>query len=120
MNLMYSNSNIYRLYLASRLNEYIHHYEPLDYHTDEIHEHHIRVRRWTEGKVAGVEEEPEVHLTFTAHKTNFKLRLKRDTSTFSSSLYVDGDGVENNAVDTSHIYSGHLEGEKNVFLGFSG
>lgn len=105
---------------ASRLNEYIHHYEPLDYDPSEAHESHHRYKRWTNGdgggdtsyNTFGSFDEPVVHLNFRAHKRHFKLRLKRDTGVFSPNLQIDGDAVResSNEVDTSHIYAGVLDG----------
>lgn len=100
--------------LATRLNEYIHHYEPLDYDTNQVLESHHRVRRWVTGD--GGSWEPEVHLEFRAHRRHFKLRLKRDAAVFSPSLQVEGDAVERNEVDTSHIYAGTLEGTWTSFI----
>ena len=95
------------MYIASRLNEYINNYEILDYSSNEIHEKHLRVKRW-----AGVSESPEIHINFNAHNKQFHLRLRRDTSVFSDNLQVDGDALApNEELDTSHLYSGHLQGE---------
>ncbi|CAL8109487.1 unnamed protein product [Orchesella dallaii] len=97
---------------ATKLNEYIDHYELLDYDPSEVHENHNRVKRWAndDSTLSYGFLEPEVHLNFRAHKRHFKLRLKRDTGVFSSNLQVEGDAVDrNNELDTSHIYSGFLE-----------
>lgn len=98
---------------ASRLNEYIGRYETLDYDPVEIHQRHLRVKRWAvEG--SEYEEEPGVRLAFRAHEKTFKLRLKRDTSVFSRTIHVEGDGSDGpfQPLDDSHIYAGHLEGEE--------
>ena len=113
----YSSFDFFCLFPATRLNEYIHHYETLDYDPVEIHERHLRVKRWAAegGEYAGAEE-PTVHLAFKADDRRFKLRLKRDTSVFSRNLHVEGDDGSFEPIDDSHIYAGHLEGMSLSFL----
>ncbi|XP_055684037.1 disintegrin and metalloproteinase domain-containing protein 10 isoform X2 [Lutzomyia longipalpis] len=83
-----------------RLNEYISHYETLSYDTKHVHASHNRAKR-------SVTKDPYVYLRFDAHGENFHMRLKRDVTTFSDNLVIDGsDGPV--AVDTSHIYQGEL------------
>ncbi|KAK6617549.1 hypothetical protein RUM44_005137 [Polyplax serrata] len=82
---------------ANRLNEYILHYEPLNYDAGEVHKNHQRARR-------SVVRDHNVHLSFRSHGRNFNLRLKRDLEVFSDDLVVDGIPF----VDTSHIYKGYL------------
>ncbi|XP_055712514.1 disintegrin and metalloproteinase domain-containing protein 10 isoform X2 [Phlebotomus papatasi] len=83
-----------------RLNEYISHYETLSYDTKHVHASHNRAKR-------SVTKDPYVYLRFDAHGENFHIRLKRDVTTFSDNLVIDGsDGPV--AVDTSHIYQGEL------------
>ena len=83
----------------------------MDYDPVEIHERHLRVKRWAaEGGEYAEEEEPSVHLAFRAHERTFKLRLKRDTSVFSRNLHVEGDDGSLEPIEDSHIYAGHLEG----------
>ncbi|XP_037545596.1 disintegrin and metalloproteinase domain-containing protein 10 [Nematolebias whitei] len=87
------------------LNKYIHHYEGLSYDTEALHESHQRAKR------ALSPQEKTVHLNFHAHGRHFNLRLKRDTSLFSPDLIIDVSGEEA-PIDTSHIYSGEIFGEK--------
>uniref|UniRef100_A0A1L8E3C5 ADAM10 endopeptidase n=1 Tax=Nyssomyia neivai TaxID=330878 RepID=A0A1L8E3C5_9DIPT len=83
-----------------RLNEYISHYETLSYDTKHVHASHNRAKR-------SVTKDPYVYLRFDAHGENFHMRLKRDVTTFSDNLVIDGsDGPV--AVDTAHIYQGEL------------
>ncbi|XP_063972508.1 disintegrin and metalloproteinase domain-containing protein 10 isoform X1 [Diachasmimorpha longicaudata] len=91
---------------ARRLNEYIRHYEPLSYSTDELHRHHLRAKR-------SVARDNAVNLKFRAHGKDFHIRLKRDLSTFSNELVIEGPSGEVEDLDTSHIYEGHLIGEPN-------
>jgi disintegrin and metalloproteinase domain-containing protein 10 len=86
-----------------RLNEYVRHYEPLDYDTTEVHRAHLRARR-------SVQRDNLVHVSFRSHDRDFHLRLKRDLSVFSDSMEVHGPEGRID-VDTSHIYKGHLLGE---------
>ncbi|OXA56052.1 Disintegrin and metalloproteinase domain-containing protein 10 [Folsomia candida] len=94
---------------ASRLNEYIHHYETLDYDPAAVHEKHLRVKRWATGDGWGAEEEPEVHINFKSHQRDFRLRLRRDTTSFSPNLHLEGDGAGQER-EFSHIYAGHVDG----------
>ncbi|GAB0098444.1 disintegrin and metalloproteinase domain-containing protein 10 [Sergentomyia squamirostris] len=83
-----------------RLNEYISHYETLSYDTKHVHASHNRAKR-------SVTKDPYVYMKFDAHGENFHMRLKRDVTTFSDNLVIDGsDGPVD--VDTSHIYQGEL------------
>lgn len=99
---------------ASRLNEYIHHYEMLDYFIEPVHESHLRVKRSTTSTSSNnnnnIESPHDVHINFQAHNKLFNIRLKRDTSVFSSNLQIDGDTETPEELDTSHLYAGHLEG----------
>lgn len=90
---------------AERLNEYINHYERLNYDTEKVHREHTRAKRSLS------EDTSAVHLSFRAYGRHFRLRLKRDTQVFNENLQVHGpDDVEIN-VDTSHIYHGNVIGE---------
>ncbi|XP_014233900.1 disintegrin and metalloproteinase domain-containing protein 10 isoform X1 [Trichogramma pretiosum] len=94
---------------AIRLNEYIRHYEPLTYDAAELNRHHQRARR----SAAGARGDLALNLRFRAHGRDFRLRLKRDVSTFSEKLVVVGPSNDKEELDTSHIYQGHLVGEPN-------
>jgi disintegrin and metalloproteinase domain-containing protein 10 len=97
-------------FTGQRLNEYIGHYEGLEYDAGEVHGHHKRVKRWLEG-VGSDEEEPDVHVNFHAHERHFRLRLRRDTSAFSDNLLVEGDGGGSvGPGDLAHLFTGHLDG----------
>ncbi|XP_060923609.1 disintegrin and metalloproteinase domain-containing protein 10 [Limanda limanda] len=87
------------------LNKYIRHYEGLSYDTAALHSGHQRAKR------ALAPAERAVHLDFHAHGRYFNLRMKRDTSLFSPDLIIEVSGEES-PVDTSHIYSGEIFGEK--------
>ncbi|XP_031334979.1 disintegrin and metalloproteinase domain-containing protein 10 isoform X1 [Photinus pyralis] len=88
---------------ANRLNEYISHYEPLDYDSTDVHRSHLRSKR-------SVVTDHEVHMSFYAHGRKFNLRLRRDLSVFHEKLEVHGPNGPI-AADTSHIYHGHLKDE---------
>lgn len=70
-----------QLYLGKRLNEYISHYEPLNYDEKHINANHNRAKR-------SVTKDPHVLIKFKAHGRRFHFRLKRDISTFSDNLVV--------------------------------
>lgn len=63
------------------LNEYISHYETLNYDHYQIHASHSRAKR-------SVTKDPYVYLKFRAHNRPFHIRLKRDVVTFSDKLVV--------------------------------
>uniref|UniRef100_A0A336M3J2 ADAM10 endopeptidase n=1 Tax=Culicoides sonorensis TaxID=179676 RepID=A0A336M3J2_CULSO len=86
-----------------RLNEYISHYETLDYDINHIHASHTRAKR-------SVTKDHHVNLKFKAHGRDFHIRLKRDLHTFSDNLVVDSTNGPLN-VDTSHIYHGEVVGD---------
>ncbi|UYV71774.1 ADAM10 [Cordylochernes scorpioides] len=86
------------------LNEYITHYETLNYDSSEIHRHHLRAKRSV--------EDPFIHIKFHAHGRHFHLRLKRDTSAFTKDVVVETpDGVMSHPDTLSHIVGGHIWGE---------
>ncbi|XP_072236638.1 disintegrin and metalloproteinase domain-containing protein 10 [Leuresthes tenuis] len=90
---------------GNRLNKYIRHYEGLSYDTEALHSSHQRAKR------ALSPHDMAVHLDFHAHGRHFNLRMKRDTTLFSPDLIIEVSGQEE-PVDTSHIYSGEVFGEK--------
>ncbi|KAM4744814.1 disintegrin and metalloproteinase domain-containing protein 10 [Anableps anableps] len=87
------------------LNKYIRHYEGLSYDTEALHSSHQRAKR------ALNLQDKTVHLDFQAHGRHFNLRLKRDTKLFSPDLVIEVSGKEE-PIDTSHIYTGEIFGEK--------
>ncbi|XP_015596186.1 disintegrin and metalloproteinase domain-containing protein 10 isoform X2 [Cephus cinctus] len=89
---------------ARRLNEYIRHYETLSYPAEDVHRSHLRAKR-------SVTRDNAVNLKFRSHGRNFHIRLKRDLTTFSNDLIVEGPSGKIEDLDTSHIYQGHLLGE---------
>ncbi|XP_012251802.2 disintegrin and metalloproteinase domain-containing protein 10 isoform X2 [Athalia rosae] len=89
---------------ARRLNEYIRHYEPLSYPTEEVHRGHLRAKR-------SVTRDNAVTFKFRAHGRDFHIRLKRDLTTFSDNLVILGPSGKEEDFDTSHIYEGHVLGE---------
>lgn len=68
---------------TGNLNEYISHYETLNYDHQQIHASHSRAKR-------SVTKDPYVYLKFRAHNRPFHIRLKRDVVTFSDKLVVSG------------------------------
>jgi disintegrin and metalloproteinase domain-containing protein 10 len=92
---------------GNRLNEYVLHYETLDYDADAVAAQHSRHKR----NAGGEKEELYLQLHFRSHGKPFRLKLKRDTSSFSPDVqFVSHKGHPLN-VDTSHLYEGHLQGE---------
>ncbi|XP_057687379.1 disintegrin and metalloproteinase domain-containing protein 10 [Corythoichthys intestinalis] len=89
------------------LNNYISHYEGLSYDTDAVHKKHQRAKR------ALSPQDEILHLNFHSHGRNFNLRMKRDTSMFTPDVVMEVSGEEN-PIDTSHIYSGEILGEKDT------
>nr|XP_020461326.1 disintegrin and metalloproteinase domain-containing protein 10 isoform X1 [Monopterus albus] len=92
-------------YFGNSLNKYIRHYEGLSYDTEALHNSHQRAKRSLSP------EDGTVHLDFHAHGRQFNLRMKRDKTIFSPDLIIEVSGEES-PIDTSHIYSGELFGEK--------
>lgn len=64
-----------------RLNEYISHYETLNYDVKQVHASHSRAKR-------SINQDQHVNLQFDAHGEKFNIRLKRDLTTFSDKLEV--------------------------------
>ncbi|XP_065358478.1 disintegrin and metalloproteinase domain-containing protein 10 isoform X2 [Calliphora vicina] len=92
----------------NRLNEYISHYETLDYDHQHLRASHHRARR-------SVTKDHYVHLKFQAHGRNFHIRLKRDLYTFSNKLeIIDSNGPLD--VSTDHIYEGDVIGDRNSYV----
>ncbi|XP_072743191.1 disintegrin and metalloproteinase domain-containing protein 10 isoform X2 [Anoplolepis gracilipes] len=89
---------------ARRLNEYIRHYETLSYPVEEVHRSHLRAKR-------SINRDSTVTLKFRAHGKDFHIRLKRDLSTFSNNLIVEGSTGERQYDSISHIYLGNLVDE---------
>ncbi|XP_056267898.1 disintegrin and metalloproteinase domain-containing protein 10 [Pseudoliparis swirei] len=87
------------------LDKYIRHYEGLSYDTEVLHNSHQRAKR------ALSPQDKTVHLDIHAHGRHFNLRMKRDTTLFSPDLIIEVSGEEV-SIDTSHIYSGEVFGEK--------
>ena len=93
------------IFLGNRLNEYILHYETLDYDASAVHAQHSRVRRSLDSS------SDHVHLEFHSHGKPFRLKLARDTATFSPDVEIVSHKGEPIDVDTSHLYQGHLQGD---------
>uniref|UniRef100_A0A8C4GXP8 Disintegrin and metalloproteinase domain-containing protein 10 n=1 Tax=Dicentrarchus labrax TaxID=13489 RepID=A0A8C4GXP8_DICLA len=89
------------------LNKYIRHYEGLSYDTEALHNSHQRAKR------ALSPQDRTVHLDFHAHGRHFNLRMKRDTKLFHPDVVIEVSG-EQGPIDTSHIYSGEIFGEKDT------
>lgn len=88
---------------ARRLNEYIRHYETLSYPVEEVHRSHLRAKR-------SINRDSTVTLKFRAHGRDFHIRLKRDLTTFSNNLIIEGSTGEKHYDSISHIYLGNLVG----------
>jgi len=89
---------------ARRLNEYIRHYETLSYPVEEVHRSHLRAKR-------SINRDSTVTLKFRAHGKDFHIRLKRDSTTFSNNLIIEGStGERQYNSDVSHVYQGNLVG----------
>ncbi|GFS15251.1 disintegrin and metalloproteinase domain-containing protein 10 [Elysia marginata] len=87
-------------YESAKLDEYIHDFQPITFNTGELHKQHQRARRSASG---------HLRLNFKAYDRNFPLRLRRDTEIFSPDHeHLEYDQLK--PVDTSFIYSGHVEG----------
>lgn len=93
------------------MNEYVLHYEPLDYDADAVAVQHSRNKRSAE-----FGDESYVQLHFRSHGKPFRLKLKRDTSTFSPSVQIVSHQGRPLDVDTSHLYEGHLQGESQPII----
>uniref|UniRef100_A0A1I8Q5U7 Uncharacterized protein n=1 Tax=Stomoxys calcitrans TaxID=35570 RepID=A0A1I8Q5U7_STOCA len=92
----------------NRLNEYISHYETLNYDHHHIRASHHRARR-------SVTKDHFVYLKFQAHGRDFHIRLKRDLKTFSDKLeIIDSNGPLD--VSTDHIYEGRVIGDRNSYV----
>lgn len=93
---------------AQRLNEYIKHHEQLNYNTESVHDSHLRVKRSNT-------KNDHVFLNFKSFNKEFKIRLKRDLTTFSENLRIDSPKGEI-YVDTSHVYQGELVDDNESFV----
>ncbi|XP_054744302.1 disintegrin and metalloproteinase domain-containing protein 10 [Anastrepha obliqua] len=92
-----------------RLNEYISHYEELNYDHEHIRASHNRAKR-------SVTKDHHVDLKFSAHGRDFHLRLKRDLNTFSDKLeFYDSNNLPLD-VATDHIYEGEVIGDRNSYV----
>lgn len=89
------------------LNKFIHHYEGLSYDTEALHNSHQRAKR------ALSPQDRTVYLDFHSHGRHFNLRMRRDTTLFSPDVIIEVSGEES-PIDTSHIYSGEIFGEKDT------
>ncbi|XP_060701984.1 disintegrin and metalloproteinase domain-containing protein 10-like isoform X1 [Hemiscyllium ocellatum] len=91
-----------------RINPLIKRYEGLSYNRDIVRHQLYRAKR------SDCEEEPFIHLQFSAHQRQFRLRLKRDSSSFTGDFRIKTEhGLEK--ADLSHLYSGHLQGDRASF-----
>ncbi|XP_030377624.1 disintegrin and metalloproteinase domain-containing protein 10 [Scaptodrosophila lebanonensis] len=91
-----------------RLNEYISHFEKLNYDLQNVRASHNRARR-------SVTKDHYVYLKFGAHGRDFHLRLKRDLNTFSDKLeFYDNNGPID--VSTDHIYEGEVIGDRKSYV----
>ncbi|PVD36306.1 hypothetical protein C0Q70_03285 [Pomacea canaliculata] len=90
-----------RIAEQEQLNDYILDYQPLTYDPLDLHNKHDRIKRSVD---------QHLQLSFSAYGRDFKLKLQKDNSIFSTDHQtLNGDGSLA-PVDTSFIYSGFLEG----------
>ncbi|XP_022649885.1 disintegrin and metalloproteinase domain-containing protein 10-like [Varroa destructor] len=94
-----------------RLNHFVRHYEPVVYDDKDLHARHERVRRSADDP-SNTNKPSVLHLRFRSHNRVFHLRLKRDTSVFSDGLQVEDHEGRRLQVDTDHLYSGEIVGER--------
>ncbi|KAK7095891.1 hypothetical protein V1264_005248 [Littorina saxatilis] len=83
-----------------KLTDYILDYQPLTYDSLDLHAKHDRVRRSVD---------PHLQLKFEAYGRSFQLKLKRDNSVFAPDHMMKESDGSLSTVDTSFLYSGHLE-----------
>ena len=110
------------------IENYVHHYETLNYDNTYIDEQHKRHKRsiptgndetLSPHQMLNVNnQQNHVELDFLAHGRSFNLRLKRDYSVFHNDLEIE-DGFGNSISsdhDLSHIYEGYLvpSGEEGI------
>ncbi|KAL8558282.1 hypothetical protein ACOMHN_063976 [Nucella lapillus] len=84
----------------AKLSDYILDFQPMHYDAVDLHHRHERVRRSVD---------PHLHLNFDAYGRKFQLKLKRDNSIFAADHMMKESDGSLSSVDTSFIYSGHLE-----------
>ncbi|XP_038058240.1 disintegrin and metalloproteinase domain-containing protein 10-like [Patiria miniata] len=88
---------------AERLGKFIKHYDTLNYDSNTLHLKHERARRSTS-------DDRSVHLDFTAHGRDFKLRLNPGAPHLSPNLILETtEGARYHQPD--YLYVGNLEGE---------
>ncbi|XP_013415901.1 disintegrin and metalloproteinase domain-containing protein 10-like isoform X3 [Lingula anatina] len=87
----------------NKLNDYISHYEELNYDANDLHNLHLRAKRSL--------SDQSLNLRFKAHSRNFNLELQKDSKIFSKNADIEyGDG-STKPLDTSFLYRGQLRGE---------
>ncbi|CAG0921849.1 unnamed protein product [Notodromas monacha] len=87
-----------------RLSKSVGYYEILSYPPEPVHEQHHRVKRSQQPEVETVE------IDFNSHGKDFRLRLRRDTTTFTDSYRQRTSADEEDAtIDLTHLYSGYLK-----------
>ena len=91
------------------MNEYIVHYEPLDYDQSHILAQHRRIKRSSDHSKAFIE------IQFRSYEKPFHLKLKRDTSTFSNDMEIVSQKSVTLDVDVVHLYHGFLIGKSILF-----
>ena len=91
----------------NQLNEYVLHYETLDYDQGRVLAQHGRSRRSSSGGGG----DASVRLEFHSHGKVFRLKLKKGTSALSSSIDIVSHDNKPLDVDLSHLYDGILEDE---------
>lgn len=95
-----------------RLNDFIRHYEPLDYDPSIVLQNHGRWKRWAEGGTQP-ESEPQVSFNLKAHGKNFRIRLRRDKTTFGDHFELAlGTDDAQPFLENIHLFEGDLEGRE--------
>ncbi len=91
------------------LDNYITHYEGLSYDREQFFNNHHRVKHNTQ-------QDNTLHLQFTAFGRNFILKLRPDSTIFSEEAKLNGVNNMRQQFDTSYLYTGILEGDKNSHI----
>ena len=101
--------------LSPSLEDYVSHFEFLDYDAIAVH------RESTRHKRSLPQDSHKVQMDFFSHGRRFQLDLQRDHKAFGDRLEViRGDHTERNdesitdKVDTSHMYHGQVRGTFNI------
>lgn len=93
---------------AVRLDDYISHYEELNYSPETLHRRHLRAKRSV--------TDPSLVLKFKALGKNFDLQLERAKTIFTPDFKLQHRNGSKIDVDTSFIYEGRVTGVPGSFV----